>query len=297
MSDKDGASPEVTRGVPRLRAWMAREPVQAVTLIGLLVYSSFRLDYFMFYSLFEINPEEVGHGYVSTLAQSVVGSALIFLYIFVVLVPAQILVVLISGPTREMFRRAPKTAIVALPAAAVTGYALGWLFGHRLPFVAHDVDRPLLAVSSAILCWMLIALSYESIASEWVPRRVGSAVWRWLPGSFLGVGSIVLFVALPWMARLDAEAAMEGYARPAQLAGVLSLPWATDVAFAHWIEGSPPPGLSGAGDCFVYLGRSDGVIVLWSPVREEVLRIPEGRVALISTDAYSCAEASVRSDS
>lgn len=276
---------------------MAREPVQAVTLVGLVVYASFRLDYFMFYSLFGINPEEVGHGYVSTLAQSVVGGILIFLYIFVGLVVVEVVAVYVGGPTLDMLRRASKPAIAALPGAAVTGYTLGWFFGHRLPFVSDDVDRVTIAVTSGILGWMLVTLSFGNVAAEWAPRRVASTVWRLLPASILGVGLIVLFVVLPWSARLDGEAAIDGYARPAQLAGVLSLPWGTDIAFAHWIEGSSPPGLSEEGGCFLYLGRADGMIVLWSPLRREVFRVPEGRVALVSNDAYSCAEASSTDDS
>lgn len=55
----------------RLRAWIAGNPIPAVTLAGLMLYGSLRLANGIFFGRFGFQPEEVGLGYAETIAGAI----------------------------------------------------------------------------------------------------------------------------------------------------------------------------------------------------------------------------------
>jgi hypothetical protein len=55
----------------RLRAWIAGNPIPAVTLAGLMLYGSLRLASGIFYGRLGFRPEEVGLGYAETIAGTI----------------------------------------------------------------------------------------------------------------------------------------------------------------------------------------------------------------------------------
>lgn len=63
----------------RLRAWIASNPIPAVTLAGLMLYGSLRLANGIFYGRLGFRPEEVGLGYAETISGAV--GVLVFLAI------------------------------------------------------------------------------------------------------------------------------------------------------------------------------------------------------------------------
>lgn len=57
----------------RLWTWAKKDPVQALTLGGLVVYALLRLPYAVYYGSLGSAPEDVGLGYLDTLARSTAG--------------------------------------------------------------------------------------------------------------------------------------------------------------------------------------------------------------------------------
>jgi hypothetical protein len=64
----------------RIWPWALANPIAALTLTGLVVYGFLRLSASLFYGRLGVTPEEVGLGYVQTLAQSFLGLIVVALY-------------------------------------------------------------------------------------------------------------------------------------------------------------------------------------------------------------------------
>ncbi len=264
-----------------LRGWANREPLQAATLAGTLVYGSFRLDYFVFYGSFGVTPEEVGHGYVSTLARALVGGLFVFVCIFAVMFVIAAFLGGLWAVTISMFKRRGRRAAMAFPLVLAAGFVSAWFFlPHFQP--TSESGRIAGSIFFAGTLWILCSMMFKDVVADWNPRQVGSGVRRLMVPVSVATALVVFFVLMPLAASQDARAVRAGYARHAQFAGFLSLPWGGDIVYVEWAEASPPSAVE--DECLMYLGRSPGVVVLWDPIDDEVHRLPEAKVLLTSPD-------------
>lgn len=264
-----------------LRGWVNREPLQAATLAGTLVYGSFRLDYFVFYGSFGVTPEEVGHGYVSTLARALVGGLFVFVCIFAVMFVIAAFLGGLWAVTVSMFKRRGKRAAIEVSLVAAAGFASAWFFlPHSRP--TSESARVVGSIFFAGGLWIVYSLIFKDVVADWNPRQVGSGVRRLMVPVSVATALVVFFVLMPLAASQDAKAVRAGYARRAQFAGFLSLPWGGDIVYVDWADATPPSALE--DECVMYLGRSPGVVVLWDPLDDEVHRLPEAKVLLTSPD-------------
>lgn len=60
--------------------------------------------------------------------------------------------------------------------------------------------------------------------------------------------------------------------------------WGADAATITWIGGGSPPDELALDSCFLYLGRGDGLVVLFDPRTRRSTRVPTG-VVLVSVDS------------
>lgn len=279
-TEPEGARPK--RWFSELRAWSAKEPLQAATAAGALTYASFRIAFLFFYNRFGVTPEEVGHSYSSTLAQALVGAIAIFAVLMLSVGAWSASVALVG---LQMFRRDPSTAWVVAAASVIGGAMITSYMRQVAPFPPTQLTIIFLTSSGAF--FVVTSMSFEGMVEQWT-WRASSRARSALPRVMLGGGLIVLFVVMPVLASIDARAVYSGKTRRSQLAGVLGLPWAADVARVEWLDESEAAA-TGSVRCFMYLGRSDGIAVLWDPVQRASYRIPAARITLISGDAESCA--------
>lgn len=253
-----------------------------MTTVGLVLYGSLRLDYFLFYRPLGVTPEEVGHGYASTLAQALVGGLLILLMLSYVLVGVGFVAVPAAAAGRVVFGRGLRQMLGWLVATLAVSFPVGWLV--RLPWIAPEVSREARWFGVAIVVWVAVGFVHD----DGQMRRLVPALLRRVAFPVtLGSVLFVVLVVMPATAYYDAKAVAQGTARDAQFAGILGFPWGADVVTMTWLDGETTPSFA-ADDCFMYLGRSDGIAVLWSPGREEIHRVPVGRITISSPDTASC---------
>lgn len=275
-----------------MRKWLAEQPIQAASVLGLILYASFRLDYFLFYGPFNVTPEEVGLTYTTTLAQSLLGALIL---IGVLGLPLTAIVMFYGAlfrsaavVTRSLIKSRGWIFILVWAAALiVVSTVFVGLMRHIQPaFFARAGDTGMIFVTAftTLFLWGLLALRVQP--AEPSQETVKSAVARLLRPTlvtFLVLALLCLLVLLPVLARLDARAVEQGHARDGQIAGLLNLSWGADVAEVHWLGEATSSELKMDGSrCLMYLGRANGVIVLYDASLRRVLRIPGNDVALVA---------------
>lgn len=281
MGTKKKGAPKTAR-FSGLRAWIAKEPMQAATAAGVLIYASLRIAHFLFYRRFGVMPEEVGHGYASTLAQALVGTIAIYAVLMLV-VGMWLANVIVSGV--QMFRRDTRKAWVVVGASLGAG-----AFVVVASFITASVrltpdGYALMFISTSAVVFVYGSMLYGEVDKEWTWSRVTSVGRSLLPRLMLAGLLIVLLAVMPLLATLDGGAVYSG--KRSQFADLLGLPWGADATRVEWLDESEAAATESVR-CFMYLGRSDGIAVLWDPVERTSYRIPADRISLTSADAEPC---------
>lgn len=281
-----------------MRKWFSDQPLQAITVLGVVLYGSFRLDYFLFYGHFNVTPEEVGSTYASTLAQSLLGALLLVLTIGLPLaVVIGFYAVLVrqaaSHTRRTLVERGARFVILCGVGVVVVATLTVEVLHNVNPQVfsfANGVDRVVVTLVAIVMSWGITGVIAPSSGKALEPP--GEAIKKFLrPGlwTFGAMSTLCLLVLLPSLARLDAQAVEQGFSREAQLAGWLNLSWGADVAKVHWTDPHLGTGVGLDQDCVMYLGRSEGIVVLYEPRERRVLRVPHGAVIVtVRNDLERC---------
>lgn len=281
-----------------MRKWLRDQPLQAMTMLGIVLYASFRLDYFLFYGHFNVTPEEVGWTYASTLAQSLLGALLLVftigLPLAVIIAFYAVLVRQAASVTRRTLVKRGWTFVIlwgvgVVVVATVTVEALHDVAPQLFSFT-RGVGRVVVTLVAIIMTWGMTGLTASSCGApaetpmEAIRKFLRPGLW-----TFGAMSTLCLLVLLPSLARLDARAVEQGLSREAQLAGWLNLSWGADVAKVHWIDADVAAGVGLNQDCLMYLGRSEGIVVLYEPREQRVLRVPNVKVVVsVRNNADRC---------
>jgi len=86
----------------------------------------------------------------------------------------------------------------------------------------------------------------------------------------------------------DARAAKAGVAGHPTFLGIPILGWGADPVTVAWLSGTPPQGLpSTFGNCLMYLGRADGIAVIYDVGARETIRVPSSAVMVTTASTRS----------
>lgn len=206
----DGSTEEGRLWWRRFARWIGREPVHAATLLGLFFYAALRVSLFVFYASLRVSPEEVGHGYSSTVSQAVVGTILVFLFILSVLATVAVLGFAAVAPTIIMFRKFQVIGFAWLIGTVGLATTIGLVFSLPGPFRGGTIKE---IVTIASLTWWCLGLLFDDFDDPLTVRLTLVGVKKLAPPISLLVVVAGLFILMPAAARLDAHAVADGHAR------------------------------------------------------------------------------------
>jgi len=233
--------------------WASKNPGASVSLLGLLLYAELRLATGIFYGVLGTTPEEVGLGYGSTLAQSIIGVAGLAV-LYVALRVAWFATRFVRSTARQS-RASPDAAVTTSDSRAI-------IPGIRIRF--HRART------------RLVSAGREAVSAV---RQSGLAT------TTKGWAIIVLLLLLevPITTYANANNAKHGYAIRAQLAGIPIWGVKAELAYVVWTnpQATAPLGIRNRA-CLLYLGQANGVTVLYDASGKRTLRIPSGTI-LVST--------------
>jgi hypothetical protein len=264
---------------------------------GAVLYGVLRLANSFFYSPLGVKPEEVGLSRAEILAQSVTGLLIFlgaFLVLFVVCLGVGILYSTFLGPPIRWIRDRIRRAFGHPPGrdrgASTSGFEdSGWfnaavglvvLAAVSSVFLPDSVASPLVATLGLIVAVVIVLVTVQADIRARRDRR-----WRRAGAVALAIATLLVLATVLLQGWSDGRAVLDGEVRHARFGGVGSMPissWGADAATVGWIgSGLPPDEL--ADPCFLYLGRGDGLVVLFDPRTRRSLRVPAGDV-LVSVD-------------
>ena len=98
------------------------------------------------------------------------------------------------------------------------------------------------------------------------------------------IATLLVLTSVALQGWSDGRAVRDGQVRHATLEpGIPFSSWGADAATITWIGSGSPPAELAVDPCFLYLGRADGVVVLFDPRSRRSIRVPAGNV-LVSVD-------------
>lgn len=271
------------------RRWPLASLATALSLLLGLVYLALRLDYTFFYSPLGTTPEEVGLTETAILIQS--ASAVIVVWLLF-LIPFSILFLGGAGLAYRRVRRQ-----LARPAAddsnvsrldVLTEYfrsrASGGVFPPssmgelptdvvlRLQRVGAEYDqRRKTSLSVRLRFWMMSRL----LLNGW---RFAIGAMAALAAYFLPAAILMIGVQMPD----DAAAVKQG----TSVEDPLGLP--VSALAAHLESSAGQQFAATAGHCVMYLGQSNGSMVLYDVTEQATIRVPASDVVLIVPRHASC---------
>jgi hypothetical protein len=181
-------------------------------------------------------------------------------------------------------------ASAALGVVGVVGYGLLSAGAARAYGAVGIEPREVGLSSGAVLAQttisigVVVAIMLAPIVVPRFRRRLRPQHFAVLAGANLALTAF-LVVLVSSQARRDFRA---GH-RTAPLLGWLALPspWQARIATLAWT--APPPGLGSPPSCALYLGTSDGVIVIHDHERGRTIRVPEAQIIVsIAPDLDHC---------
>lgn len=130
------------------------------------------------------------------------------------------------------------------------------------------------------LFFLLLAALYLYFLVDRLHRRGRRTAKRVTIGLFV-VLVIAWWSSLILLAVTRSSDAQKGILHRTSLLFVTFMPWSVWPATVEPADASPPPELAAVtGDCLVYLGRAEGITVLYDVDRHASLRIPSGQLIL-----------------
>jgi hypothetical protein len=292
----DSASETKPTAAARLLGWVIASPLTALTVAGLVLYGSLRLDYSLFYSRFGLRPEDVGLGYAEILSQSVVGLVIYVLLYFAMLLYFNREIDFARTMLRMLFRRtvfipALVAAILVfvsvrflrLAATTVASILLGVMVASIVPdLMRRELRKPQARASPAPESKLEASGDHVAIVDPPVRR----AVFRII----LPVAAVFVLVLTPIEAVEDAGYVLKGQPRHQTLLGLPLLSWGADPASILSVAGPLPTDLQQVTmDCLMYLGQANGISLLYDVHSRQTVRIPSTSVVItVRPNQSSC---------
>jgi hypothetical protein len=137
-------------------------------------------------------------------------------------------------------------------------------------------------VYTTVVRWLVHhAVRFTAVRTVWTaaraqPRRVWAAAFAVLAAALVGLASYV------WRTAAErAEDALHGQgAEPVRILGIEVLGIGAQPTVVTWIGKSPPRPSALTADCYVDLGRANGVLALYDPRTGRVLHVPDTDVVM-----------------
>lgn len=248
--------------------------VSVVSALGVSIYLVLRTAYAVFYNSFDVAPEEVGLGQTEILVQS----AVIVVAVLVVILGLALSMLMFADYFERLpFRYPVRVAVEML----------------------ENIYRPseIVVVPSEIPDseWQALAQYIERTRRGSIPRPIGMMMARavFVLATYDGALKLALAVTAAALvgattvlintALTDASAVMDGRAVQASYASLKLLSWG---ASRVDVASRSDAGISlSATECYMYLGQSTGITVIYAVKGAKVLRLPSNSIS-VSEDLH-----------
>jgi hypothetical protein len=268
--------------------WFLDHYVPLTGLLALLATAFYGAAYARFYNALDISPGDAGIDTTEILTRSLVGGVVFCVAVAGILVGlfAPLSLAVDSRQARHLRKGTWSDWCALVVCAVATPLGLVWL-AHGKPYESFMYPSLLLPVCAAVAA--LRRHEDGGVKLSVRPIRVrGNELLGLFLASYM-VALLALFLVVSIKASARAQQANDGEAvRPPTFLGLPYVGIRAEPTFVRWRHSKP---LIDLPRCVLYLGRSDGLDVLFDPVGTRTIRVPDTELLLSTRQERSSCNA------